>query len=159
MINENWLHGSVYGFGFLPRNEISAIAAAVRSSTSPGDNIVAPSFICFEANRPELIRFPETYGVYREAKAEFERDGFFAARRNLGGANFFDLIGATAPFWTDQINQAVKNRRIKIVISDSPIQLLPLVLVQPQLLTDSGYRPILRTEHYTVWRLEAELGH
>ena len=42
-----------------------------------------------------------------------------------------------------------------MVISDSPIQLLPLVLVRPELLASNGYAPILRTEHYTVWKLGA----
>ncbi|MDO8434684.1 MAG: glycosyltransferase family 39 protein, partial [Candidatus Binatus sp.] len=81
LINQNWLHGSVYGFGFIPKAEISELAAAIRKFSSPGDDVIAPSFLCFEANRRELIRFPETYGVYREARDEFHRDGFFAARR------------------------------------------------------------------------------
>ncbi len=54
----------------------------------PDDDVIAPSFICFEANRRELIRYPETYGVYREAKAEYDRDGFFAARRNSAPPTF-----------------------------------------------------------------------
>ena len=79
IINENWLHGAVYGFGFVPRSEIPQLADALRAASKPDDDVIAPSFICFEANRRELIRYPETYGVYREAKAEYERDGFFAA--------------------------------------------------------------------------------
>jgi hypothetical protein len=153
LVNENWLRDSVYGFGFLPRAEISEIATTVRRATSPGDNVIAPSFICFEANRPELIRFPETYGVYREAEAEFERDGFLAARRHLGGAGFFNLIADTAHYWTDQMTRAVVGHKVKIVISDSLIQLLPLVRVSPEMLAQNGYRPILQTEHYTVWGL------
>ena len=151
LVNENWLRESVYGFGFMPRDEISQISAAVRRVTQPGDEIVAPSFICFEANRPELIRYPELYGAYREAMIEYHRDGFLAARRRLGGSNFFNVIGDTAHFWTDPISDAVTNRKVKVVISDSLIQLLPLVLVQPQKLADNGYGPILRTQHYTVW--------
>jgi hypothetical protein len=117
--------------------------------------VIAPSFICFEANRAQLIRYPELYGTYREAKATYQRYGFRTARRRLGSANFFSLIGDTAHYWTDPINDAVAKRRVKVVISDSPIQLLPLVLVQPELLASSGYRPILHTQHYTVWELEA----
>ena len=155
LVNENWLHGSVYGFGFIPRDEISQIAAVVSRATAPGENVIAPSFICFEANRPELIRYPELYGAYREAKAIYERNGFQAARAQLGGANFFTLIEETAHYWNDPIKDAVAKRQVKIVISDSPIQLLPLVLVPPQLLADSGYQTVLRTQHYAVWELES----
>ena len=158
LINENWLHDSVYGFGFVPRDEISQIAATVRKATSPGDEIVAPSFICFEANRPELIRYPELYGAYREAKSVYANEGFLVARRRLGGASFFGLIGDTAHYWTDQIADAVAKHRVKIVMSDSPIQLLPLVLVPRDLLANSGYRPILHTDHFTVWELEAPVS-
>jgi hypothetical protein len=155
LINENWLRDSVYGFGFVPREEISRIAATVHRATTPNDLVIAPSFICFEANRPQLIRYPELYGAYREAKAVYQRYGFRTARQRLGAANFFSLIRDTAHYWTDPINDAVVKRRVKVVISDSPIQLLPLVLVQPELLANSGYRPILQTEHYTVWELQA----
>ncbi|MGO9455329.1 MAG: hypothetical protein ACLQDV_30405 [Candidatus Binataceae bacterium] len=153
LVNENWLHDSIYGFGFVPRDEIAEIASAIRGASSSDDNIVAPSFLCFEANRPELIRYPETYGIYREAEAEYERDGFFAARSRLGNADFFALIGDTAHYWTDQIRDAITGRKVKVVVSDSPIQLLPLVRVPPEMLAQNGYRPILRTAHYVVWAL------
>ena len=153
LVNENWLHDSVYGFGFVPRDEIAEIATAIRGASGPDDNIVAPSFICFEANRPELVRYPETYGIYREAEAEYEHDGFFAARSRLGNADFFGLIGETAHYWTDQIRDAITEHKVKVVVSDSPIQLLPLVRIPPEMLAQNGYRPILRTPHYVVWAL------
>lgn len=151
LVNENWLRGSVYGFGYVPRAEVAELATAIDRASAPGDQIIAPSFLCFEANRIELIRFPETYGVYREARAEFAKDGFVAARRKLGSADFFGLIAATSHYWTTQIHDAIAAHRVPVVISDSPVQLLPLVNVPPEFLASSGYHPILRTEHYTVW--------
>ena len=47
IINENWLHGAVYGFGFVPRAEISRLADALRDASQPGEDVIAPSFICF----------------------------------------------------------------------------------------------------------------
>jgi len=151
LVNENWLRGSVYGFGYVPRAEVAELAAAIDRASAPGDQIVAPSFLCFEANRIELIRFPETYGVYREAKTEFATDGFVAARRKLGSADFFELIANTSHYWTAEIHNAIAAHRVPVVISDSPLQLLPLVAVPPDFLASSGYRPLLRTEHFTVW--------
>jgi Dolichyl-phosphate-mannose-protein mannosyltransferase len=153
LVNENWLRGSVYGFGFVPRAETDRLARALRDATGPSDEVIAPAFICFEANRRELIRYPETYGVLREAELEFKRDGFFAARRHLGSVDFFKLIIETSHFWTSRIKSAVTGRKVKAVISDSPIQLLPLVYVPEQALIDSGYRPALRTAHFTLWVL------
>jgi len=151
IINENWLHGAVYGFGFVPRAEISQIADALRAASKPDDDVIAPSFICFEANRRELIRYPETYGVYREAKAEYERDGFFAARRRMGTADFFQLISDTRHYWTDQMREAIAAGKVSAVISDSPIQLFPLVLVPDDFLSSNGFRPTTRTDHFTLW--------
>ena len=151
LINENWLHGAVYGFGFVPRAEISQLADALRAASKPDDEVIAPSFVCFEAGRRELIRYPETYGVYREAKAEYERDGFFAARRRLGAADFFQLISDTRHFWTDQMRDAIAGGKVSAVINDSPIQLLPLVLVPEDFLSSNGFRPILTTDHFTLW--------
>ena len=151
LINENWLHGAVYGFGFVPRAEISQLADALRAASKPDDDVIAPSFVCFEAGRRELIRYPETYGVYREAKAEYDRDGFFAARRRLGAADFFQLIDDTRHFWTEQMRDAIASGKVSAVISDSPIQLLPLVLVPEDFLTSNGFRPTLTTDHFTLW--------
>ena len=151
IINENWLHGAIYGFGFVPRAEISQLADALRAASKPDDDVIAPSFICFEANRRELIRYPETYGVYREAKAEYERDGFFAARRRMGTADFFQLISDTRHYWTDQMRDAIASGKVSAVINDSPIQLFPLVLVPEDFLSSNGFRPTLTTDHFTLW--------
>lgn len=151
IVNDSWLHGAVYGFGFVPRAEISQLADALRAASKPGDDVIAPSFICFEANRHELIRYPETYGVYREGKAEYERDGFFAARRHLGNADFFQLISDTRHYWTDEMRAAIASGKVSAVISDSPIQLFPLVLVPEDFLSANGFRPALITDHFTLW--------
>jgi Dolichyl-phosphate-mannose-protein mannosyltransferase len=151
IVNDSWLHGAIYGFGYMPRAELTRLADALRLASKPDDDVIAPSFICFEANRRELIRFPETYGVYREAKAEYDRDGFFAARRRLGSADFFQLISDTRHYWTDQMKDAIASGKVSAVISDSPIQLLPLVLVPEDFLTSNGFRPALVTDHFTLW--------
>ena len=123
----------------------------MRAASKPDDDVIAPSFICFEANRRELIRYPETYGVYREAKAEYDRDGFFAARRRMGAADFFQLISDTRHFWTDEMRDAIASGKVSAVINDSPIQLFPLVLVPEDFLSSNGFRPTLTTDHFTLW--------
>jgi hypothetical protein len=151
IVNDSWLHGAIYGFGYVPRAEVSEIANALRSATKPDAEVIAPSFICFEAGRRELIRFPETYGVYREAKAQYDRDGFFAARRRLGSADFFQLISDTRHYWTEQMRDAIASGKVSAVISDSPIQLVPLVLVPEDFLTSNGFRPTVTTDHFALW--------
>jgi hypothetical protein len=151
IVNENWLHGAVYGFGFVPRAEISELARALRAVSKPGEDVIAPSFVCFEAGRRELIRYPETYGVYREAKAEYDRDGFFAARRRLGAADFYELISDTRHFWSEQMRDAIAGGKVRAVISDSPVQLFPLVLIPEDFLSANDFRPVLTTEHFTLW--------
>ncbi len=156
--NQNWLHGSVYGFGFMPKRQIARIAGAIRDGSAPVENVIAPSFLCFQANRPELIRFPETYGVYLDARAEVEKYGFFKAREMLGDQDFFNLIVKTSGYWTTRIKQAVTQGTVPIVVPDSPIQLLPLVFVPPDVLAKSGYRPTLETKYFIVWRHFARSG-
>jgi hypothetical protein len=145
------LHGSVYGFGFVPRAEISQLADALRIASKPDDDVIAPSLVCFEAGRKELIRYPETYGVYREAKAEFERDGFFAARRRMGESDFTKLIVDTRHIWTEQIRDAIMSGKVPAVICDSPVQLFPLVFIPDDFLVQNGYRLVLTTENFALW--------
>ncbi len=159
LVNENWTAGSCYGFGFVPRQEVIAMGEAVRDATGPDEEVIAPSFICFQANRRELIRFPETYGVLREAELEYRRDGLRAARKHLANSNFFRLIVETAHFWRDPMLTAIADHKVRVVILDSQIQILPLVappvLLPPDFIDTmirNGYRPALRTEHFIVWR-------
>jgi len=152
LVNENWLRGSIYGFGFVPRDEIERLGAIVREASRGDEDVIAPSFVCFEANRRELVRFPETYGVYREGMTALQREGFFAARRRLGRADFFALIESTAHYWTDQMKTAIDSGKVRVVVSDSPIQLLPLVSVPEDVLVKDGFHQIATTEHYVVWK-------
>ena len=157
--NENWMQGSVYGFGFVPRDEVSRIGSALHDASHPDEEVLGPAFICFQANRREMIRFPETYGVWREAELEYQRDGFAQARAHLGRENFFRLIAETGHFWRDPIVKSIQDGSLNAIVLDSPIQLLPLVLPPvllpadfPQVLVDNGFRPVARTEHFVLWR-------
>jgi hypothetical protein len=156
LVNENWLHGSVYGFGFVSRDEIDRLGAAVREASGADENVIAPSFVCFQANRCELIRFPETYGVYREGMAVLQSEGFRAARKRLGRADFFQLIESTAHYWTGEMKAAIDSGKVNVVVNDSPVQLLPLVSVPEDLLVKDGFHPVATTEHYVVWKRAAE---
>jgi hypothetical protein len=150
-VNQKWLRGGVFGFGFVPRSEVTQLAQEIARATEPGDEIIAPSFLCFAANRTELIRFLETYGVAREGEAELARYGFWRARDHLGRANFYQLIAETANHWAGPIQRAIGDRKVKVVVNDSPIQILPIVHVPDEMLTANGYRLALETEHYAVW--------
>jgi len=157
--NENWLHGSAYGFGFIPREEIDRLGDAVRKASGPDDDVIAPSFVCFQANRRELIRFPETYGVYREGLAALQSEGFAAARQQLGRADFFHLIESTMHYWTDEMKAAIESGKVNVVVNDSPVQLLPLVLVPDELLVKNGFQPVTETEHFIVWQRATSGNH
>jgi len=156
--NENSMRGSTYGFGFISRTEISAISAALAQSSRLGDEVIAPSFICFEANRRELVRFPETYGVWRYARDLYDTQGFAAARRATAPKGFFDLIIETAHYWRDDMETAIKSGKVSAVILDSPIQLLPLVIPQrlgsdfDKTMSEAGLRPVGRTDDFMLWQ-------
>jgi hypothetical protein len=160
--NENWLQGSVYGFGFVPRDEVAGIGAALHDASRPDEDVLAPAFICFQANRREMIRFPETYGVLREAELEYQREGFAKARAHLGREDFFALLGRTAHFWRDPIIKSIQDGRLNAIVPDSPIQLLPLVLppvLLPadfrQVLVDNGFRPVFQADDFILWKRES----
>jgi hypothetical protein len=150
--NENWERGGVYGFGFLPRDEIATLARALHDATTDREEVIAPSFICFEAGRLQLVRYPENYGVIREAESLYRSEGFAAARVRLGQEDFFDLITRTSNIWNDVVVRAIAiGGPVNAVILDSPIQLLPLVNASEEALAQRQFRPAVRTAHYTLW--------
>ena len=150
--NENWERGSAYGFGFVPRDEIAALARALREATNAREEVIAPSFISFEANRLQLVRYPENYAVIREAESAYRAEGFDAARSRLGQEDFFDLITRTSSIWNALVIRGIAiGGPINAVILDSPIQLLPLVNASEEALAQRQFKPAVRTTHYTLW--------
>jgi hypothetical protein len=148
---ESWLRGSVYGFGFIDRSEVARLADAIRAHSGPDDEIIAPAFAAFEANRVMAVRFPETYGVYRAARKSIDEIGFSRARSEMGNSDFADLIARTATYWTSIMRKSVEDKRASVVVNDSPLQLVALVRFPDSELSAHGYQPVARTEHYVVW--------
>lgn len=156
LVNDNWIRNSVYGFGYLSRAELAVISGAIRGASTPEEPIIAPPFLCFEANRRTFIAYPETYGVYRAARRAVARDGFAAARAFLGKLDFAQLIDVTSPAWVDEMTLAIADGRVNLVVYDEPLLLRPYVAppLMPeaeQFLSPLGFVPLLRTRHCTVW--------
>jgi len=130
----------------VPGAEVSQLSDALRIASKPSDDVVAPSFVCFEAERKELIRYPETYGVYREAKAEFDRDGFSAARRKLGKVDFYQLIMETKAGRSGFVNKSYSLTRKMLL---RVIKQLARTVGQPQRF--SHYSMIPKSDCHTLF--------
>ena len=150
--NENWERDSIYGFGYLPRAELALLAGALREASAPADPVVAPAFLCFEAGRRPLIRFPETWGVYRDVRERALRDGWWRAWRDTARAGFFERIGATARHWQQPLEAALRSGAVEVVVPDSERMLEAIVGPPPERLRELGFRPGLRSQHFVVWR-------
>jgi len=55
--------------------------------------------------------------------------------------------------------QSIQDGKLNAIVPDSPIQLLPLVIPPvllpadfPQIMVDSGFRPVFRTDHFVLWQ-------
>ena len=152
IVNESWTRGSTYGFGFVTRRELSDLATALAGATGKDEEVIAPSFIAFEANRLQAIRYPESYGVITAGQELVRSAGFPQARERFGTKGFFDLINETSSIWNDEVVRAIApGGRVNAMIPDSSIQLLPLVNASPSALSDRGFRLALRTAHFALW--------
>jgi hypothetical protein len=150
--NEATLRGAVYGFGFVPRAEVAQLAVALDASTGPGDEVIAPAFIAFEAGRLQAVRYPENIGVMATGDELRRSIGFWEAHRRFGTRSFFDLINETSDIWNKQVARAIApGGSVNAMIPDSPVQLLPLVNATPEALAARGFHLTLHTEHFAVW--------
>jgi hypothetical protein len=151
LVNENWERDSVYGFGFVPRGEIAELAAALRAAEPRDALVAAPAFLCVEAGRRPLLRFPETQGVARDLALRAARDGWWRTWRDTRGADFFERIGGTARHWLEPLYAGLASRSLAAFVPDSPLLLQALVGPPPERLRSLGYRPALRSQHFTLW--------
>jgi hypothetical protein len=150
--NDSNLRGSRYGFGFVARRELDELATALNRGTAPSEEVIAPSFIAFEADRLQAIRYPENYGVMTAADEVRRSAGFWTARAQFGGKSFFELIDQTSDIWNREVvRDLAPGGRVNAMIPDSPIQLLPLVNASPAALAERGFHPALQSEHFVLW--------
>jgi hypothetical protein len=131
---------------------LAELASALKEATAPNEAVIAPSFIAFEANRLQAIRFPENLGVMQAGDDLRRSVGFWEARQRFGTRSFFDLINDTSSIWTQQVVRGIApGGPVNAMIPDSPIQLLPLVNASPEALSARGFRVALHTDHFALW--------
>lgn len=156
----NWGPGaaSAYGFGYRDRAEIDRAASFVRTHTSPGEPVAMPPILAFQANRPELVVYPELAGTIMTLEREVKEKGILNALRTteVGQAMFWDEVNASREVWLPTLATAITHRQVGAVINFSPADLfpVPLIDVPDAPLRASGYSPALVTEHYVVWIAE-----
>jgi len=155
--NLNWEagDGSTDGFGYRDRVEIAKIAADVRDHTDALTPVAAPPIIAFAADRRELVPYPEIAGTVDELTEAVRRHGYLAALgdSDLRGGTFWDAVDASRERIAPQIASAIHERRLGVVINDSPDDLMPVPFVHvPQsALEASGYRLQSASAHYEMW--------
>jgi hypothetical protein len=148
---------SAYGFGYRDRAEIDRVASFVRAHTTPGEPVATPPILAFQANRPELVVYPELAGTIMTLEREVAAKGIVGALRttDVGQAMFWDEVSASRDVWLPTLAAAVAQQRVGAVINFSPADLfpVPLIDVPDAPLRAAGYSPRMVTEHYVVWVL------
>jgi hypothetical protein len=153
--NLNWGVDSVHGFGYRDRREIAELAEVVRSHSAPSDPIAVPPIIAFEANRLELVTYPELAGMLRALEEETARVGYWPilmGRSRLRGQDFWDAVAESRRLWLPQLADAISSRRTPVVINSSPADLfpVPLIDVPEETLQRYGYTRVHATANYAV---------
>ena len=155
--NLNWQagDGSPYGFGYRDRAELEAVGRYVRQHSAPGDPVVTPPMIAFVANRRELVPYLELAGLVDDLHRAVKEGGYFAALtdQNLRYDSFWAGVEGSKAREAPRIATAIRQRRVPVVINDSPDDLMPfpLIDVPAATLVDSAYSLELATAHYDVW--------
>ena len=155
--NLNWQagDGSPYGFGYRDRAELEAVGRYVREHSAAEDLVVTPPIIAFVANRRELVPYLELAGLVDDLDRAVKEGGYLAALTddNLRYESFWAGVEGSKAREAPRIATAIRQRRVPVVINDSPDDLMPfpLIDVAPATLVDSAYSLELATAHYDVW--------
>ncbi len=155
--HEGWGPGasSAYGFGYRDRSEIDRVAAFVRARTRPGELVAVPPIIAFQANRPEVVVYPELAGTMMQLEQEAAAHGWVQTWRQsaIGRRMFWDEVAASRDAWLPRLAGAIQRHTAGAVINFSPDDLfpIPLIDVPDATLRQYGYVPGLTTTHYEVW--------
>jgi len=149
--------GAVYGFGFQSRREVAEVGRAIQRWSRPEERIIAPALIAVAANREKLIAYREIAGeveAIRQRWAEGDRAGVFS-RRGMRG--FFEQIQEEARPWQVEAAEAIKARRVAVVVIDKTRGHYPYFTIPADFLRAHHYQVVLRTENYDLWSPAASL--
>lgn len=143
--------GAVYGFGFQSRREVAEVGRVIQRWSRPEERIIAPALIAVAANREKLIAYREIAGeaeAIRQRWAEGDRAGVFSRREMRG---FFEQIKEEARPWQVEAAEAVKARRVAVVVIDKSRGHYPYFTIPADFLRAYNYQVVLRTENYDLW--------
>ncbi|HEY2905530.1 MAG TPA: hypothetical protein VGJ29_06490 [Vicinamibacterales bacterium] len=155
--NLNWQagDGSPLGFGYRDRAELEKVGRYVRDHSAPEDLVVVPPMLAFVANRRELVPYLELAGLVDDLQEAVRSRGYLAALgdSNLRFGSFWEGVDASRAREAPRIATAIRQRRVRVVINDSPDDLMPFLLIDvpAATLVDSAYSLELATAHYDVW--------
>jgi len=155
--NLNWQagDGSRYGFGYRDRSEIEGTALYVRAHSQSSDVVATPPIIAFQANRRELIPYPEIAGVVERMTASVRERGYIATLGDAGlrYGSFWDSVEASRVRVAARIATAVEQRVPAVIIDDTDDDLMPARFVDltADRLRANGYRLESVSTHYEVW--------
>lgn len=154
--NLNWQAGagSVYGFGYRDRREIAELAEFVRQQAPDTSPVAAPPILAFSANRAELVPYPELAGRMEELEAIVSQQGRIGSLRSGAETRtFWAEIETARGRWLPRIIEAIRARRLPIVINSSEDDLFPIRLIDvpESILVSAGYSVGKSTPHYRAW--------
>lgn len=142
-----------YGFEGWQRQEIATMAAFVRAHSSPQQRLAVPPIIAFEADRDELVPFPEINGVLEELQRSVAQVGYVATLRERRSRHlsFWEEVEASRSTWLPNATEAVRRGETPVVINTpagSPVHYIGFSIFE---LVESNYVPSFHTEHLLAW--------
>jgi hypothetical protein len=155
--NLNWEagDGSPFGFGYRDRREIETAASYVRNHSAPDDAVATPPIVALEANRREVVPYPEIAGEIQAIADAVRREGYVKALGDptLGRGTFWESVEESGRLIAPRLADAIRRREPAIVINDSPDDLMPVQFVDipPEDLKAAGYALESVTPHYEIW--------
>ncbi len=143
--------GAVYGFGFQSRREINDVGRKIQQWSGPEETIIAPALIAVAADRRKLIAYREIAGelnLIRQCWAEGDWARVFSPTKMR---NFFEQIEDEARPWQMEAAEAIKARRVAVVVIDKNRGHYPYFSVPADFLRMYAYQVVLRTDNYDLW--------
>lgn len=149
--NANWVMGGAYGFGYIPRKDVTEISAFIRENTAPADLLLLPQHIAAESGRETVIsETMDTPGLI--GWVEEKRKNKAGLREILGMAKFKTYTQMTREVselgWRSAAS-LLKQGKIKyVVLTTVPADNCPF---PAQYLSSLGYAPARRFGGYEAW--------
>lgn len=142
--------GNLYGFGFMPEEEVREVVGFIKGNTIPSEKVLVPDFFAMESQRQNIFNCIEARGVYLWLKEGLKENRLLELRDHARGRTFQQMVEETKHYWLDELKESMSHGQPRLLVTSKKPS-LSYPYLEPATLKEKGYTMAMKSKFFYGW--------